>query len=319
VSRDGKFVAVGGNYPYLKLIDTDKNNKIHKHDIETGEMLYCSFTPDNKKLIYLGSNKRIMMWDFVKSHEIAKSDLKVNTIDMDPNGQYLAVGKAKGVVSLIDLRNENEQRVLFESATNSDITSVKFSADGKTLAVGDIQGMVRIIHTRSGQVGFKLPGHTAMINRITFSHDGQLLATASFDHTVRIWSLNNPLKQPILLDDHDDWVWSVEFSYDDKYLYAGCRDKLIRTWMMDINQMAQSICEERLVSRNFSAKEWVDFVADDIDYECTCEDMPPGIEEELTQVRKEPDVETELKPIETDIKPTETEVSAGEEVTSGVE
>jgi WD40 repeat protein len=109
-----------------------------------------------------------------------------------------------------------------------------------------------------------------MVNQMAFNNAGNRLATASFDHTVRIWSLNHPYKQPILLEDHDDWVWSVEFSQNDRYLLAGCRDNLIRTWLLNIDKMAAMICNDDKINRNFTQEEWDKYVAEDIDYECTC-------------------------------------------------
>jgi len=269
ISHNGDYLVVGGNYPYMKLISLHSNKPPQKIDIKTGEILYLGFTPNDNRIIYLGSNKRIMGWDFSKTEEIAKSNLKVNSIDLDPEGTYLAVAKAKGQVVLINLNN-NTQKIFFESQTKADITSVKYSNNGDILAVGDMQGLVRVINSETGELLYKLPGHTAMVNQMAFNNAGNRLATASFDHTVRIWSLEHPYKQPILLKDHDDWVWSVEFSQNDRYLLAGCRDNLIRTWLLNIDKMAAMICNDEEINRNFTQEEWDKYVAEDLDYECTC-------------------------------------------------
>jgi WD40 repeat protein len=255
VSKDGTQVVVAGNYPYLKIINTNTPGEVKDVNIPVKDVQFLHFTPDNKKLVYLGGNKQIMEYNFVTSSVIAKSSLKVNAIDLSPEGKYLVVGKAKGEVMLIDL-NTHEQKVLFVSETKADITSVKYSHDGNVLAVGDMSGMVRILNPQNGQEQFKLPGHTAMVNKMAFSHKGSKLATASWDHSVRIWDLNNPYSTPILLNDHNDWVWSVSFSRNDQYLLAGCRDNLIRTWLLDMERMAKMICKSEVLDRNFTSGEW---------------------------------------------------------------
>jgi len=269
LSNDGKYLAVGGNYSYIKLIELGKKSNSSKIDISTKGLQYLGFTPDAKKIIYLGSNDQIMQWDFKESKEIMKSDLKINSIDMDPKSSFIAVGKAKGGIVLINL-TDNSQIPLYNSDTKADIISVKYSDDGKVLAIGDINGVVKLLDAKTGEVRYKLSGHTARVNQIAFSHSGKKLATASFDHSVRIWSLDQLNNQPIILNDHDDWVWSVEFSSDDKYLLAGCRDNIVRTWLLDIDKMATMICEDEKLNRNFTSKEWEDYVAIDVDYECTC-------------------------------------------------
>lgn len=291
ISNDGKFLAVTGKYPYLKLINLSDNNTSRKIKIKTDGGQYLTFTPDGKKIIYQSSNNQIMQWDFNKSSEIIQSHEKINTIDMDPNGNYLAVGKSNGQLVLINLREstdsilestdslfESKETTLYISDSKADITAVKFSDDGKVLAVGDMDGVVKIIDAKTGNIDFKLLGHTAMVNQFSFSHSGKELATASYDHSVRIWSLDYLSKQPIILNDHDDWVWSVEFSHDDKYLLAGCRDNMIRTWLLDIDKMATIICEDDKTNRNFTEKEWGDYVAIDVDYECTCLKNKPEVE-----------------------------------------
>ena len=74
-----------------------------------------------------------------------------------------------------------------------------------------------------------LAGHMATINRVTFSHHGNLLATASNDHTVKIWS---SLTGELLHDlrEHSDRVNSVAFSRDDKYFSSVSADGIVRLW-----------------------------------------------------------------------------------------
>jgi len=268
ISNDNRYLAVGGNYDYIKIIDLE-DNKFEKLKISGEGLQYVSFTPDGEKIIYLSSNKSIMISDFNESKEIAKSSLKINSLDVDPKGKFLAVGKVGGQVELIDLDSASHF-LLYESEANEDITAIKFSNDGSTLAIGDIKGVVRLLDSKTGEVNYKLSGHSGMVNQIKFSHRGDKLATASFDRSVRIWFLNNINKQPIILKDHGDWVWSVVFSQNDNYLLAGCRDNVIRTWMLDIDKMAHMICKDDQLNRNFSQKEWDHYVASDVEYECTC-------------------------------------------------
>ncbi len=268
ISNDGNTLVLGGNYPYLMLIDLN-NLTSRKVDIASDNLQYVSFTPDGNRIIYLVDNHTIMQWNFDTSDELMTSDTKINAIDMNPKGQYLAVGKASGRISLVDIINAVELD-LYTSEGKADITSVEFNESGSMLAAGDMEGIVHLLSAYSGEIRYQLSGHKAMVNQISFNHSGNRLATASFDHSVRIWSLENPFDQPVILNDHDDWVWSVEFDQNDKYLLAGCRDKFIRSWLLDIDEMAAMICDDDKINRNFTETEWNNYVAKDVDYECTC-------------------------------------------------
>ena len=272
ISSDGKWLVVGGDYPYLLLFSlTNNKQKPQKIKSNSKQTWYITFTPDNNKIISVGSDKKIMLWDFISSKEVAQPKGKINSIDIDPRGRHLATAMESGEVILYDINNNFSSKILYSERNKHDITSLKYSDNGRMLAIGNIKGTVRILNSEKGTVVSNLAGHTAMVNQIAFNHTGTKLATASFDHTVQIWDLDNLYNQPVVLNDHKDWVWSVAFSKDDEYLFAGCRDKLVRAWVMDIDRLATTICKDPVVNRNLSKKEWETYVADDIDIECTCQ------------------------------------------------
>jgi hypothetical protein len=74
------------------------------------------------------------------------------------------------------------------------VETVAFSADSKTLACGGAwDGTVHLREVATGKERSRLLGHKGRIDWLTFSGDGQTLATGSDDTTVLIWDLSGKL------------------------------------------------------------------------------------------------------------------------------
>ncbi|ABW29586.1 WD40 domain-containing protein [Acaryochloris marina] len=74
----------------------------------------------------------------------------------------------------------------------------------------------------------RLEGHAATVNSISFSPDGQSMATASRDGTARLWNLQGQTQT--ILTGHQGDVYNIAFSPDGQRLATASQDRTIRLW-----------------------------------------------------------------------------------------
>ena len=75
-----------------------------------------------------------------------------------------------------------------------------------------------------------------MVNSVAFSPDGQLILTASWDRTARLWKSNTRTLHAIL-QGHTHSVESAAFSPDGQMVLTGSIDKTARLWDCQTGQL----------------------------------------------------------------------------------
>ena len=83
--------------------------------------------------------------------------------------------------------------------------------------------------------------HSDSVTSVSFSPDGKTLATGSADRKIRIWQIDND-KSPIsTLEGHKDIVTSVSFSPDGKTLASASHDNTVKIWNVSSKKLQQTL------------------------------------------------------------------------------
>jgi WD40 repeat protein len=86
----------------------------------------------------------------------------------------------------------------------------------------------------------RLEGHQDSVTSVSFSPDGQMLASGSLDKTIKLWSVRDA-KELKTLQGHSAWVWETSFSPDGQTLASVSDDGTIKLWSLRDGQEFETL------------------------------------------------------------------------------
>jgi WD40 repeat protein len=136
---------------------------------------------------------------------------------------------------------------------------------------GDINGLINLFTDNDFSNPNSLTGHDGAIDELKISKNGSALLSAGKDRSVRVWNLSEITQPPIVLSDHEDWVWSTDFSANNEWIFSASEDGKLHVWPYSTDKMGDKLCDE--LSRNMTQTEWATYIGSDLAYETTCDNL----------------------------------------------
>jgi len=113
------------------------------------------------------------------------------------------------------------------------VTSVAFSSHS-TMASGCEDSTVLVYNTKNWSLLWtsttNANAHATNVTAVAFSPDGSLLASASLDQTIKIWSTSDYSTPEHTFTGHTNGVTSVAFGPDGTKIVSGCMDGTVKVW-----------------------------------------------------------------------------------------
>jgi WD40 repeat protein len=112
---------------------------------------------------------------------------------------------------------------------------VSFSPDGDSVAIGMFGKVGKVLDVTTGNVQFELRGHESHVRSIAYVDEG-VIATGSYDKTIRLWNAQTGV-QISQLGQPTDELRTIAVSPNGQYLLSGSASPNCRLW--DLAEMKE--------------------------------------------------------------------------------
>ena len=199
-SPDCTRVATASDDCSARVFDATTGAQLARLDHEAA-VNAVAFSPDGMRIATGNDDFSARVFDAATGAQLARLDHEaaVNAVAFGPDGTRVATGSDDFSARVFDAATGAEVLRLPHDGT---VHSVAFSPDGTEVATGSaIDNVTRLLHPAWGlhpawifdcDTGIQRCrlDHDEAVNGVAFSPDGTRLATASTDHSVRLFEIN---------------------------------------------------------------------------------------------------------------------------------
>jgi len=242
-SADSKLLASSSHDHKVRVYALEEGSKpklLHILQEATSTVSSVAFSADLKFLASGSCDQKVRVYALDEGskpsllYTLEEATSCVQTVAFSADSKLLASGSMDYKVRVYALEEGSQPSLLYPLEEEAMVTSVAFSADSKLLASSIDDNTVRVFNANTLQ-NFTLDEAFDYVPSVAFCDSK--LASGSWDGYVRVYGLKDGSKPSLLykLDEATDWVSSVAFSADSKFLAAGSYDEKVRLYWLDSN------------------------------------------------------------------------------------
>ncbi|MBD2576287.1 hypothetical protein [Oscillatoria sp. FACHB-1406] len=297
-SPDGDIVATASKDKTAKLW-TRQGQLLATLSGHRDSVLAVAFSPDGERVATASKDKSVKVWTRRGQllQTLSGHGDWVLDVEWSPDGQWLATASRDKTVKLWSREGKLRQTL---SGHRDRVNAVAFNADGSLLASASDDRTIKLwrFHRklRSGrpedgafdpqplstlkghsnwvldvtflppradgraspllasasydntvkfwsdrEMLYTLKGHTDSVAHLSFNPTGEILATTTWSSEVQLWRLDDTLLKT--LEGHSDRATSVAWSQDGNALATASEDKTAIIWNFDEEQLAKNACD----------------------------------------------------------------------------
>ncbi|PHQ52914.1 hypothetical protein BLA24_04995 [Streptomyces cinnamoneus] len=241
-SPDGKRLAAASQDDTARVWDVAERRRIAVLSSHLGPVHGIAFSPDGRTLATSGEDGTLRLWNPQGSVRAPLPGAAWLDAALSPDRSLLAVAGSDGTLRLWRTRERTARTV---RAGSVPVRAVAFSHDGSLFAAGDEHGTATVWRTAApDRPLYRWRAHSRPLTSLSFRPgDARTLATASEDHTARLWRATGEAPLPgRRFTGHGDAVYRVLF-LDGGTLATGSLDNTARIWRVSDGRQLHELAD----------------------------------------------------------------------------
>lgn len=193
-----------------------------------------TYSPDGQRIITTADDGKIKVWDVNSGFCIvtfAEHTSGVTACEFAKRGNVLFTASLDGSIRAWDLIRYRNFRT-FTAPTRQSFSSLAVDPSGEVVCAGSLDSFdIHVWSVQTGQLLDQLAGHEGPVSCLSFAPNGGILASGSWDHTVRMWNIfaRTQTSEPLQLQAD---VLSVAVRPDSKQVAVSTLDGNLSFWSL---------------------------------------------------------------------------------------
>ncbi|OBZ67291.1 Periodic tryptophan protein 2 [Grifola frondosa] len=227
INPSGEWLAFGAkNLGQLLVWEWQSESYVLKQQGHYFDMNTLAYSPDGQHVATGGEDGKVKVWNTTSGFcfvTFSEHSSAISAVEFAKQGQVLFSASLDGTLRAFDLIRYRNFRT-FTSPAPAQFACLAVDPSGEVVAAGAADSFeVYLWSVQTGKLLDVLTGHEAPVSSLAFSPTGNVLASGSWDKTVRVWNVfgRSRAVEPFQLSAD---VLAVAFRPDGKELAAATLD-----------------------------------------------------------------------------------------------
>jgi periodic tryptophan protein 2 len=250
-SPDGAWLALGSSKTGQLLVwEHASESNILKQSSHLDTMTSLSYSPDSTRIITGSDDGLVKIWDLQSGFHIAtftEHTSAVTSSRYSKRGNILFTSSLDGSIRAWDMLRFRNFRT-FTAPTRLSFTDLAIDPSAEIVCASSHDSFdIHLWNVQTGQLLDRLPGHEGPVSTLAFVPDGSTLASGSWDHTIRLWSIFARTQSPEPLQLTSDLL-CIAIRPDSSQLAAATLDGQLTFWNLSTSAQSSVLDARRDVS-----------------------------------------------------------------------